>query len=639
MAKKKATQNSVQGALQLPGAVQVVPEETRQELALFTNAGLSELFSVFGAAPFGGSQLSQTDTLFKNNRWYLVSNMRQLLSELYVEHGLIQTICNVPVDDALRGGVDFKTNQLSEDDILQIVNDMEEADDLGIIGQAAKWNRLFGGGAVLIMTAQDPSTPLNEAAITMDTPLELRDCDLWELYSDKMQTDVNNMDVSLQPEFYNYYGIKVHKSRVRIMKGLKAPSFIRPRLRGWGFSIVEALVRSINQYLKSNNLAFEVLDEFKVDVFRMKGLYQTLLAADGGNKVRQRVQTANGQKSYLNALLLDKEDEYEQKQLTFAGLAEVMKEIRMQVASDLRMPLTKIFGISATGFNSGEDDIENYNAMVESDVRGKLKYDIISAFKLRCQRRFQMQPTDLSMAFKSLRIMSSKEEEEVKTQQFNRLHSARQSGEITSQEFRESCNKANLLPVKVDEELDLSMEQGGDADDDGETPEDVVKTGDKPTGRTKAKQPEEPKAARDVTNAADDVAQIATVGIIAGDEILTGKRRDNGLWTFPGGHMDLNESPTAAACREAFEESGIYVSVSQLEPLQPMRFTSHRAAGKQFVVYPFLARLDKAKATAKHDPDQEISEWKWVKIHPDTPELRPENRHAKRDLILEHLLK
>jgi len=34
--------------------------------------------------PFGGSQLSQTDTMFKNNRWYLISNFTQIpLSSLH----------------------------------------------------------------------------------------------------------------------------------------------------------------------------------------------------------------------------------------------------------------------------------------------------------------------------------------------------------------------------------------------------------------------------------------------------------------------------------------------------------------------------------------------------------------------------
>ena len=48
-----------------------------------------------------GTQVSQIDTLFINQRWYLVSNYRQLLSQAYTEHGIIQTLIDQPVDDGL----------------------------------------------------------------------------------------------------------------------------------------------------------------------------------------------------------------------------------------------------------------------------------------------------------------------------------------------------------------------------------------------------------------------------------------------------------------------------------------------------------------------------------------------------------
>ena len=38
-----------------------------------------------------GPQISQADTMFDNCRWYLISNLRQLLSQIYVEHGIVQT--------------------------------------------------------------------------------------------------------------------------------------------------------------------------------------------------------------------------------------------------------------------------------------------------------------------------------------------------------------------------------------------------------------------------------------------------------------------------------------------------------------------------------------------------------------------
>jgi len=353
-------------------------------------------------------QVSNVNTTFRNLRWYLVSNFRQFLSEAYVELGLVQTIVDVPVDDGLRGGIELKSKQLSEDQIAELLLSLDRDDDITTAAQAAKWNRLFGGAGILILTDQDPEIELDLDAIGPDTPLEFRAVDMWELFWDKQNTE--GYDPAIQSEdfeFYNYYGEQVHKSRVMRLKGITAPSFIRPRLRGWGFSVVETIIRSINQYLKATDLAFEVLDEFKIDVFKIKNLVNTLLSPNGNQKIKERTQLANYQKNYQNALVMDSEDDWDHKQLSFAGLGDAMKEIRMQVASDMRMPLTKLFGISAAGFNSGEDDIEVYNAMVESQVRNKLKYDLLRMCEIKCQKLFGMVPEDLSISFKPLRVLSA----------------------------------------------------------------------------------------------------------------------------------------------------------------------------------------------------------------------------------------
>ncbi len=130
--------------------------------------------------------------------------------------------------------------------------------------------------------------------------------------------------------------------------------------------------------------------------------------------------------------------------------------------------------------------------------------------------------------------------------------------------------------------------------------------------------------------------KIVTVGMLSGGFILTGKRRDNGLWTSPGGHMDPGEDVMTAAIREVKEETDIDVDPSQLEFIHAQKVVSHRT-GKPFVVIAFIAHVDKDKASAKNDPDKEVSEWKWVEISKSTPELKREARHAKDDFILINL--
>jgi hypothetical protein len=290
-------------------------------------------------------------------------------------------------------------------------------------------------------------------------------------------------------EYYNYYGVELHHSRVMLMIGIEAPSFVRPKLRGWGVSVVETLVRSINQYLKATDLSFEVLDEFKLDVYKIKNLANTLLSPGGTEAIQRRVTIANRQKNYQNALTMDSEDDFDHKQLSFSGLAEVMSGIRMQVASDMRMPLTKLFGISAAGFSSGEDDIENYNAMVEGQVREKCKYEVLKMLEYRCQQLFGVIPDDLTVDFKPMRILSSEQEENVKTQKFNRLLAAKTAGEITSEEFRDACNRDALLSIQLEGEVSLEVEDTSDDTGADDKEEKVpVKTAKSTTGAKDAKE-------------------------------------------------------------------------------------------------------------------------------------------------------
>lgn len=417
--------------------------------------------------PGFSQQVSQVDTIFVNLRGYLISNMRQPLNQAYAEIGLIRTIIDTPVNDAFRGGVDIKSKQLSPEELEELHYTMEQENDIGQMAQSQKWDRLFGGAGVIIITGDDWETPLDLPSIQQGDPISFRAVDMWELFWDKQNIDGDGEPIESETfQYYNYYGKQVHKSRVLVTKGIKAPSFIRPRLRGWGMSVVETLIRSINQYLKATDLIFEVLDEFKIDVYKIKNFANTLLSPNGAQKVQERIQIANQQKNFQSAITMDGEDDYIQKELSFAGLSETMTGIRMQVASEMNMPISKIFGIASSGFSSGEDDIENYNAMIESTIRTPSKFHLIKMVKVRCQSLFGYVPQDLQVGFKSLRILSSEQEENVKTQKFTRLLAARTAGEIVSKEFRDGCNKAELLPLQletddesINEELDQAKQE------------------------------------------------------------------------------------------------------------------------------------------------------------------------------------
>lgn len=439
---------------------------------------------------FTGQQVEDSATIFENLRYYLVSNFRQMLSQAFAEIGLVQTIVCVPVDDGLRGGVLIKSKQLNEDEIKKLQSHMKRKGDFTTAGWAAKWERLYGGaGIIVIVNDQDPEEQFELSSIDKKSEIDFRDCDMWELFQDKQNIEGFSIEEE-ESDYFDYYSEPVHKSRVMKLKGLKAPSFIRPRLRGWGLSVVETLVRSMNQYLKATDLGFEVLDEFKLDVYKIKNMVNTLLSPNGTAKLKERIQLANWQKNYQNAVVMDAEDDFDHKQLSFAGLAEAMEGIRMQVAADMRMPILKLFGQSVTAGlgTSAPEEMENYNSMIESEVRGKLEYHILRMAEIRSQQLFGMVPDDLELEFKPLRELGAVDQETVKTQKYTRVSQAKAAGEITTIEYRDICNKGNLFDIQLDTtdaalndpELGTDDEAeedntGGEGDDDNSNKDDSGK--------------------------------------------------------------------------------------------------------------------------------------------------------------------
>lgn len=408
-----------------------------------------------------GSDLSQSDALGFNNRYNSITLNRALISQTYLEHGIVQVLIDQPIDDAFRGGIIIKCPELSADDIKDLDSYLDREQIIDTYSQALKWSRLYGGAGIIINAGQDLTKPLNINSIKDTTQLEFYAADRWELsYSPSGNSMLDQFKTSDTLDCpYNYYSHKIHMDNVIKLKNKDAPSLLRGQFGGWGVSELEKIIRSYNQYMKHQNVTYEVLDECKVDVFKIAGFNSAIATRDGAQKTATRVSLASRIKNYQNALVVDKEDDYECKSLSFGGLAEILTQIRIGLACDLRMPMTKLFGMSASGFNSGEDDIENYNAMIESDIRSKVKPGMVKILKIACQKVLGHIPENISFEFKPLRIMSAQQESLIKTDNLNRITTAVNSGLCTSEKAVELINNEKIFSIDLDENETLSLEE------------------------------------------------------------------------------------------------------------------------------------------------------------------------------------
>lgn len=408
-------------------------------------------------AGMGQAELSSTNTMIYSLRYSNVTNNRALMSNLYCENGFAQTLIDIPVDDGFRGGIDISCDEFSDEDIRALEDYIEENNVLQLFAQSIKWGRLFGGGGLIINAGQNRVKPLDLEKITEKTPLEFYAVDRWELSAPLTGSPVDQFKPMFRSdEPFQYYGHPLHQSHVLLFKGKEAPSLLRGQFMGWGMSEIERVIRSFNMYQKHGNVVYELLDESKIDVFKIMGMNSALASTGGTAKIAERVAQAAKLKNYQSAIAMDTEDDYSQKQLSYGGLSDILEQIRIGVASDCRMPLTKLFGLTPTGLSTA-DDLENYNCMVESEVRSKCRARLNTLLKICCRKVFGYTPKNLKFAFKPLRELSVLEQSEVLTQRLNRVLASFQNGLITSSTAAEQLNHEKIFaqPIPVDEALSL----------------------------------------------------------------------------------------------------------------------------------------------------------------------------------------
>jgi hypothetical protein len=253
------------------------------------------------------------------------------------------------------------------------------------------------------------------------------------------------------------------KSRLKLFIPKIEPYYIRNQLQGWGASIFEAIIPSLAQYIKANNVILELLDEAKIDILKIFGLSDILMSADGEAAVKKRLRIFSEQKNFQSVGAMDAKDDYIQKQLSFGSLDQMIEKIMLLICSALRIPYSKVFGKGASGFSSGEDDLENYNGMVMSTIREPLLPLIKWMLDIRCIQLFGRKIDDLVIDWKPLRVLPETDEQNIKTQKINSLIQLCQLGVMSKKQVAEQLTTEKIILFKPEEidaiDDELSPEQ------------------------------------------------------------------------------------------------------------------------------------------------------------------------------------
>lgn len=352
---------------------------------------------------------------YNNMTMEMLSQQQMLLTYLYKTYGILANIVDIPVDDAYkRGGFDLEADSIDEDELKKLEKHITKKNDIKQIKNARKWARLYGGAALIVLDGGDISKPLNKNALK-NRSFELLAVDRWQLTYSEPHIDIpgGKWYLSNGGKDSTQGAKNVDASRVIVLKGKEAPYWIMQRVNGWGISVYEQIFQDMNSFFKARNVIFELLDESKIDVLKLATLQTAISSAEGERALQRMVDMVARNKNYKSQITLSKDDEYEQKQIRFSGMSEILKEIRVMIAGASKMPVSKIWGEGVTGFGSGEDSLENYNSQIENEIRADDTAVIEEVLTLRSYELFGREIQDLTMMWKNLRTLNAIDEQNI----------------------------------------------------------------------------------------------------------------------------------------------------------------------------------------------------------------------------------
>lgn len=133
--------------------------------------------------------------------------------------------------------------------------------------------------------------------------------------------------------------------------------------------------------------------------------------------------------------------------------------------------------------------------------------------------------------------------------------------------------------------------------------------------------------------------RVATVAVRHAGKLLMGKRRDNGLWTTPGGHLEPDEDFPEGALRELQEETGIESNLGEIKPAGEVEKLKDKG-GKDLHVQGFTVDLaEKPTTSMREDPDNEVERWQWIDTSSGLPKDIAGRLHTplERNILMKHL--
>lgn len=340
------------------------------------------------------------------------------LATLYDGSSLPRKIVDIPALDATRKWRDW---QAQGDQIEKIEAEEMRLNVRSKVQEAKAKARLFGGAAILIGDgSSNLSKPLDPERVQKGGLKYLTVLSRLDLAAGDIERDVASPYYN-EPAFYRLSGqngnnAEVHPSRLVLFNGnmMSDEAFCTTGYTGWGSSILQTAYESCNHLSGTAANVASLVFEAKIDVIRIPDFMNNLADETYETKVISRFGLAALAKGNNGTLLLDKEEEYDQKQVRFATLPDILDRFMQLVSAAADIPVTRLFGQSPAGMNAtGDSDLKNYYDRISSMQTIELQPAMFVLDECIIRSALGSRPDEVHFVWASLWQITDKERAEI----------------------------------------------------------------------------------------------------------------------------------------------------------------------------------------------------------------------------------
>lgn len=338
------------------------------------------------------------------------------LTKAYRGDWLARKIVDIPAQDATREW------RVWEGDAEQVR--LIEAEEARVaLGQKVKAamikDRLLGGAAIVIGVdgTGDWDQPLDPRKVRPGSLKFLHTVDRNEIKVSELNHDLTSPFYG-EPKSYTVTSttghLEIHPSRVVRFVSNPIPTYDQRADDGWGDSVLQALDTAIkNAGLSAEGIA-ALIPKASVDVIKMPDFMQNVATEEYRQRIIDRFQLANTAKSMVNALILDSEEEWDNLEVNFGGLPDLLRVYLNIAAGAGDIPATRLLGQSPTGLNAtGESDIRNYYDNIRSSQKNEIGPLLERVDEVLIRSALGDRPPEIGYEWVSLWQPSAKERAEV----------------------------------------------------------------------------------------------------------------------------------------------------------------------------------------------------------------------------------